>query len=74
MEEYREVALAYRDSARKANAHLDLNLVRHVKSKTKTYRYISSKMKIREYVWPTVKWGQGNCRQRKQKMLLYHSL
>ena len=52
-EEYRNVVRAYRDATRKVEVHLELNLERDVKDNKKGFfKYISSKPKTRDNVWP----------------------
>lgn len=50
-EEYRDTVWVCRDVVRKAKAHLDLHLMRHVNGNKKGfYKYISDKTKTREYI------------------------
>lgn len=57
-EKYRDAVQPCRDGARKAKAHLNLNLVKHVEGKEKGfYRYISRKTKTRKNVCPLLNWA-----------------
>ena len=57
-EEYRNVVRAFGDVARKAKAHLELNLAKVIEDNKKGFlKYISSKKKSRENVGPLLNEG-----------------